>query len=591
MLLNAVDWAIMFAFFLFSLAIGVAVSKRAGRSAEEFFASGRSMPWWLLGISMVATTFSTDTPNLVTDIVRNHGVAGNWFWFAFLITGMVTVFIYAKLWKKSDVLTDIEFYELRYSGKAAAFLRGFRALYLGFLFNVVIMATVSLAAIKIGGVLLGISPTTTILIAGAIVVVYSMLGGLTGVLITDFFQFMIAMFGAFAVAVYALKLPQVGGLDGLLSHQVIKEKISLLPDFSNPDVFVPIFLVPLLIQWWAAWYPGAEPGGGGYIAQRMFAAKNEQHAIGATFLFNIAHYALRPWPWIIVALASLIVFPDLASLRKAFPGVDPSIIRHDMAYPAMISFLPHGVLGIVVTSLVAAYMSTISTHLNWGASYIVNDFYKRFIKPQASEKELVFVGRVSTFLLMVFAGLFALYLSNALQAFHLILQIGAGTGLLFLLRWFWWRINAYSELAAMIISFTVAVAFSLLRKAGLLHLKTWQEFTAGVAITTAGWLLVTFLTPPTDEQTLLRFYRKVRPGGPGWRSFLKRVGEKPEEEKWDVPANLVNVLLGCAIVYSVLFSVGYWLTSRILPALATTAIAVISSWLLARNWKRLQAGV
>ncbi len=589
MLLNAADWLIMFAFFLLSLAIGVAVSKRAGRSAEEFFASGRSMPWWLLGISMVATTFSTDTPNLVTDIVRNHGVAGNWFWFAFLITGMVTVFIYAKLWKKSDVLTDIEFYELRYSGKAAAFLRGFRALYLGFLFNVVIMATVSLAAIKIGGVLLGISPLTTILIAGAIVVVYSMLGGLTGVLITDFFQFMIAMFGAFAVAVYALKLPQVGGLQGLLSHEVIKEKISLLPDFSNPDVFVPIFLVPLLVQWWAAWYPGAEPGGGGYIAQRMFAAKNEQHAIGATFLFNIAHYALRPWPWIIVALASLIVFPDLASLRKAFPGVDPSIIRHDMAYPAMISFLPHGILGIVVTSLVAAYMSTISTHLNWGASYIVNDFYKRFIKPEASEKELVFVGRVSTFLLMVFAGIVALYLSNALQAFHIILQIGAGTGLLFLLRWFWWRINAYSELAAMIISFSVAVAFSLLRKAGLLHLKTWQEFTAGVAITTAGWLIVTFLTPPTDQQTLLRFYRKVRPGGPGWKGFLRRVGEKPEE-KWDVPPNLINVLLGCAIVYSVLFSVGYWLTSRILPALATTAIAIISSWLLARNWRKLQAG-
>lgn len=592
MLLNALDWLFMILFFALSLAIGLAVTKRASRSTEEFFASGRSMPWWLLGISMVATTFSTDTPNLVTDIVRNHGVAGNWVWFAFLITGMITVFIYARLWKKSGVLTDIEFYELRYSGKAAAFLRGFRAIYLGFLFNVVIMATVSLAAIKIGGVLLGISPTTTIIISGIIVVLYSMLGGLTGVLITDFFQFLIAMTGAFAVAIYALKLPQVGGLDGLIAHEAVKSRISLLPDLSDPNTLIAVFIIPLTVQWWAAWYPGAEPGGGGYIAQRMFAAKNEQHAVGATFLFNIAHYALRPWPWIIVALASLIVFPDLASLRKAFPNVDPSIIRHDMAYPAMISFLPHGLLGLVVTSLVAAYMSTISTHLNWGASYIVNDFYKRFLKPEASEKELVLFGRLTTLVLMIFAGIFALFLSNALQAFHIILQIGAGTGLLFLLRWFWWRINAMSEIAAMTISFLVAVGFSVARKMGVNSLQTWQEFTIGVTITTAGWLAVTFLTKPTDEETLLKFYSLVKPGGPGWKPFLKKVKEKgikldlPSE--WNVPANLLNVFLGCVIVYSVLFAVGFWITSKVIPASVTTALALIAAIGLAKNWRKIR---
>jgi len=590
LLLNTFDWLFMILFFILSLAIGLAVTKRAGRSSEDFFVSGRSMPWWLLGISMVATTFSTDTPNLVTDIVRTHGVAGNWVWFAFLITGMITVFIYARLWKRSRVLTDIEFYELRYSGKTAAFLRGFRALYLGLLFNIVIMATVTLAAIKIGGVLLGISPVTTVVISGSIVVIYSTLGGLTGVLITDFFQFFVAMFGAFAVAVYAVKLPQVGGLSNLITHPAVRTKISLLPNFSDMNTLMAIFVIPLAVQWWAAWYPGAEPGGGGYIAQRMFAAKNEDHAIGATFLFNVTHYALRPWPWIIVALASMIVFPDLASLRKAFPHVDPSIIKNDMAYPAMISFLPHGLLGVVVTSLTAAYMSTISTHLNWGASYIVNDFYKRFIKPGASEKELVLVGRISTLFLMIIAGIFALLLSNALQAFHLILQIGAGTGLLFLLRWFWWRINAISELTAMIVSFVVAVFFSVYEKLGFTRLKTWQEFTIGVVITTISWVVATYLSRPTEEKTLLKFYKLVKPGGPGWNGFIKRIQERDLETElskgWEVPSSLLNVFLGCIIVYSTLFSVGLLLTGKNVEGAITTAIAILASFALAKNWKR-----
>lgn len=591
MLLNFSDWIFMIVFFILSLVIGLAVTKKAGRSAEDFFVSGRSMPWWLLGISMVATTFSTDTPNLVTDIVRAHGVAGNWVWFAFLITGMVTVFIYARLWKRSRVLTDIEFYELRYSGKTAAFLRGFRALYLGLLFNIVIMASVSLAAIKIGGVLLGISPVTTVVIAGSIVVVYSMLGGLTGVLITDFFQFMVAMFGAFAVAFYAVKHPLVGGFHNLISNPAIRQKISLFPNFSDMNTLMAIFVIPLAVQWWAAWYPGAEPGGGGYIAQRMFAAKNEEHAIGATFLFNVTHYALRPWPWIIVALASIIVFPDLTSLRHAFPHVDPSIIKNDMAYPAMISFLPHGLLGLVVTSLTAAYMSTISTHLNWGASYIVNDFYKRFIKPDAPEKELVLVGRISTLFLMVLAGIFALLLSNALQAFHIILQIGAGTGLLFLLRWFWWRINAISEITAMTVSFLVAVFFSIYQKLGFEKLQNWQEFVIGVGITTMAWVGITFLTRPTDEETLIKFYRLVKPGGPGWKGFIKRLQERGMETDlspaWNLPANLLNIFLGCIIVYSTLFTVGLWLTGKNIAGAITLALTVLASLALAKNWRTM----
>jgi len=455
MTLQFVDWISIIVFFIISLAIGVIVSKRAGKSAAEFFASGRSMPWWLLGVSMVATTFSADTPNLVTDMVRQHGVAGNWMWWAFLLTGMVTVFIYSKLWRRSKVLTDIEFYELRYSGKMAAFLRGFRALYLGVFFNVVIMATVMLAAIKIGGVIMGVSPVKTVLVMSVIVVTYSLMGGLRGVLITDFFQFIIAMTGAVLAAIVVLKLPQVGGLSGLFSNPNVSSKLSILPDFSDTTLVMTVFIIPLAVQWWSVWYPGAEPGGGGYIAQRMLAAKNERHAVGATLFFNVAHYALRPWPWIIVALASIVVFPDLGALHQAFPHVADNIVRNDLAYSAMLTFLPAGLLGLVIASLIAAVMSTISTHLNWGASYVVNDFYKRFVVKNPSEKQLVFMGRISIIVLMIFAAFLALFLQNALQAFNILLQIGAGTGLLFLLRWFWWRINAASELAAMVISFLV----------------------------------------------------------------------------------------------------------------------------------------
>lgn len=606
MILQWVDWASIIIFFVISLIVGICVAKRAGSSAVEFFASGKNMPWWLLGISMVATTFSSDTPNLVTDMVRKHGVSGNWLWWSFLLTGMVTVFIYAKLWRRSGVLTDIEFYELRYSGKAAAFLRGFRSLYLGVFFNIVIMATVSLAAIKIGGVILNISPVETILISSVIVVSYTMLGGLRGVLITDFIQFAIAMFGAVFAAVVAVKLPQVGGLKNLLSNPSISEKLSILPDFSDTSLLITVFIIPLTVQWWSVWYPGAEPGGGGYIAQRMLAAKNEKHAMGATFFFNISHYALRPWPWIIVALASIVVFPTLESLRAAFPNMPVDIVKHDMAYPAMLTFLPAGLLGLVVASLIAAYMSTISTHLNWGASYIVNDFYKRFLKKDPSERQMVLVGRVSIVILMVISGMVALSLSNALQVFHILLQIGAGTGLLFLLRWFWWRINAASEIAAMTISFLVAIYFEFIHKffgfkvlmewkifgendiglnlkLGPVELIEWKKLILGVGITTIGWIIVTFLTKPTEQKTLFSFYKKVYPGGPGWENVRKKALESGEdiqknsEKKWDMPLNLLGVSLGTITIYSLLFSIGFWIYSNIFPAVLTLITGIVSS--------------
>jgi len=458
MQLTAFDWTIMATFFAFSLAVGLSVSRRSGKSFNSYFLGGQSMPWWLLGISMVATTFSTDTPNLVTDIVRGGGTYGNWAWWSFLLTGMLTVFLYAKLWRRSGVMTDVEFYELRYSGKTAAFLRGFRAVYLGILFNIIIMASVTLAAIKIGAVMMGWTPVQTVVIAAGITVVYSALGGLRGVILTDLAQFGLAMTGSIWAAVYVLQLPEVGGLGALLVHENVVDSLAFLPSFDtvSMDVLVPVFVIPLAVQWWAAYYPGAEPGGGGYIVQRMLSAKNEKHAVGATLLFNGLHYALRPWPWILIALASLIVFPDLSSIAERFPGVPEAQVRNDLAYPAMLTYLPSGLLGLVVTSLAAAYMSTMSTQVNWGSSIIINDIYHRFIRPDATERQQVWAGRVTTVVLMAVACTLALFLENALQVFNILLQIGAGTGLIFILRWFWWRINAASELTAMIVSFAVA---------------------------------------------------------------------------------------------------------------------------------------
>ena len=577
MQLTTLDWGIIALFFIVTLGLGLYASRGSGSSSKEFFLSGRNMPWWLLGVSMVATTFSADTPNLVTDIVRNNGVAGNWVWWAFLLTGMLTVFVYARLWRRSRVMTDLEFYELRYGGAPARFLRQFRALYLGVFFNVMIMATVCLAGIKIAGILLGLTPVATVVLVSVVTVAYSAWGGFRGVVVTDFLQFSFAMVGAVWAAVYLIGLPEVGGLDALISHPNVSDKLDLLPSLEEPDVFVPLFLMPVAIQWWSVWYPGAEPGGGGYVAQRMLAAKNERHAVGATLLFNVFHYALRPWPWILIALASLIVFPEVADIQTAFPGVDPSVVKDDLAYPAMLSFLPAGLLGLVIASLIAALMSTLSTHLNWGSSYVVHDWYHRFVKPSADEAELVRVGRLSTLVLMALAALLALALSNALQAFNILLQIGAGTGLIFILRWFWWRINAWTEIAGMAISFAVALFLEFPWVwLGLPELASHQALLLGVAVTTAGWLLVTFLTQPTEAAVLRSFYARVHPGGPGWAPVIAGLtpGERASSDD-NLALRVLAVFIGALTVYAALFATGFFLYGRLAATLVAGLVAAV----------------
>ncbi len=596
--LSWIDWAIIAGFFIFSIAIGLAVAKDAGKSAEDFFLSGRNMPWWLLGVSMVATTFSADTPNLVTNIVRENGVAGNWVWWAFLLTGMLTVFIYAKLWRRSKVITDLEFYELRYSGKEAAFIRGFRAIYLGVFFNIMIMASVSLAAIKIGGVMLNLSPVQTLLIASAVTVIYSSLGGLKGVLYTDFFQFIIAMIGSIGAAIVALNLPQINGLDNLLAQPNLQNKLNFIPDFSDTKNLIMLFIIPLAVQWWSVWYPGAEPGGGGYIAQRMLSAKNEKHAIGATLFFNAAHYALRPWPWIIVAFCSMVVFPDLASLKEKFPHIPDDKIGNDLAYPAMLTYLPAGLMGLVVASLISAFMSTISTQLNWGSSYIANDFYLRFINPNASQKQLVNIGRISTVVLMALAALLALSLESALKTFDILLQIGAGTGLIFILRWFWWRINAWSEITAMVVSFLIALYFNFAHEKilGFTPLESHWQLCIGVLVTTLAWVGVALATRPTDMKTLISFYKLTRPGGIGWQKVIETAEaegtpiENSQEDSRSIAKELLCVFLGAITIYSALFATGSWIYGNTLPAMALSSLALIGGYFIFKVWGKLKTG-
>ena len=585
------DWIIIISFLLITLLIGLIVSRKSGENSSEFFLSGRNMPWWLLGISMVATTFSTDTPNLVTDIVRNNGVAGNWVWWVFLLTGLLTVFVYAKLWRKSDVNTDIEFYAMRYSGKPAKFLRGFRALYLGVIFNVLAMGGISLAAIKIGQVMLGITAFETIGIAGLITVLFSTLGGFKGVVYTDFILFFVAMAGSIGAAYYLVNIPEIGGIQALISHPNVVDKISMLPDFSNTEQLVMLLIIPLAVQWWSAWYPGAEPGGGGYIAQRMLAAKNENHAISATLFFNIMHYAFRPWPWILIALASLVIFPDIASIQEAFPSVSEDKLGHDLAYSAMLTKLPTGLLGLVLASLIAAYMSTISTHLNWGASYIVNDFYTQQINPSATEKQKVNVGRLSTVILFLASAALALLLTNALQLFDFILMFGAGTGLIFILRWFWWRINAWSEISAIFVSGIVSILFNMEIVTSVLFGETtlmpeYMKFPMVVMITTVVWLVVTFATPAEDKEVLLSFYKKTVPGGPGWKAIVG--DEQIESEGWSVPSGILAMLLALAMIYCLLFATGYFIYGNLLLAGILMLTALIAAYFLFRIWDRIK---
>ena len=576
MSLSNLDWFIIGAYFILSLGIGIWSSKKAGENRQSFFLAGRNMPWWLLGISMVATTFSTDTPNLVTDLVRQNGVSGNWSWWAFLLTGMLTVFVYAKLWHRSGVLTDIEFYELRYSGKAAAFLRGFRALYLGLIFNVLVMGTVSLAAIKFGEIVLGWPGWMTLSIACSITLIYSTLGGLKAVIITDFVQFILAMLGSVWAMIFILDLPEIGGIANLISHTNVVDKISLFPDFSDKNVWIPVLLVPLAVQWWASYYPGAEPGGGGYIAQRMFSAKDENNAVGATFLFNIAHYALRPWPWILIALSSLIIFPELTDIEKAFPNLPADKLGHDVAYPAMLSLLPSGLLGLVAASLIAAFMSTMSTQLNLGASYLVNDFYYRFINNKATEKQLVKSGRLFTVLSIVMGGGLGLLLTSAGQAFTLLLMIGAWTGLIYILRWFWWRINAYTEIVAMISSLIIAVYFNFFDS----NFEEWEKIIIGALLTTIVWVIATFITPPDDEKTLVNFVKKVNPGGPGWSKYTLN----DSKEIWQLPKGILLMFLGCSTVYSVLLGVGQLIYGNQLGYFLIL-LSIISAFGLKKFWK------
>lgn len=577
MTLSFIDWCIVAAYFAISLAVGIWASRNAGDDTRSFFLAGRNMPWWLLGISMVATTFSTDTPNLVTDLVRRDGVSGNWGWWAFLLTGMLTVFVYSKLWHRSGVLTDIEFYELRYSGKAAAFLRGFRAVYLGLVFNVLVMGAVSLAAIKFGEIVLGLPGWLTLLIAGSITIAYSTLGGLKAVIITDLIQFTLAMIGSIWAMLYILGLPEIGGLSNLITHSNVIDKLSLIPDLSDPDVWVPVLLVPLAVQWWASYYPGAEPGGGGYIAQRMFSAKDEANALGATLLFNVAHYALRPWPWILIALSSLVIYPELSDIQKAFPDLPPDKLGHDIAYPAMLTLLPTGLLGLVSASLIAAFMSTMSTQLNLGASYLVNDLHHRFIKPNASEKELVMMGRVFTVISIILGAGLGLVLTSAGQAFNLLLMIGAGTGLIYILRWFWWRINAYTEIVAMISSLIIAGYMNF----GGLEIPGWLKVVYGAGITTIVWIIATYVTPPDDDETLQNFVNKINPGGPGWKKYSSSVAS----ETWEVPKGILSMVLGCFSVYGLLLGVGQLIYGNFYPGIVICGFGLIASIGLIKIWK------
>ena len=572
MYLNSLDWAVLGVYGIVTVSLGLAFARRASQGTGQFFLAGRYLPWWVLGTSMVATTFSTDTPNLVTDLVRNNGVSGNWMWWAFVITGMCTTFFYARLWRRSGVFTDIGFYELRYSGRPAVFLRAFRAIYLGVFFNVAIMAAVMLAGIKIAGVLLGVEPYVTVLVVAIVTAAYAASSGLRGVVVTDVLLFITAMVGAIAAAWYALDHPSVGGLDGLVTHPNVAERLNFLPDFADWETVLAVFLIPLAVQWWSTWYPGAEPGGGGYVAQRLLAARSERHAMVAMLWFNVAHYAVRPWPWILVALASLIVYPTLESMAAAFPHLDPSLVQHDLAYPAMLVFIPHGLLGLVVASLAAALMSTLSTHLNWGASYVVDDVYRRFLAPQRSEAHYILVARLSTVGLVALAAGAALWLENALQAFQILLQIGAGTGLIFLLRWFWWRINAWSEIAAMVASFSVAIWFQFAHEAlGFQLPSAVMQLLLGVGITTVAWFSVTLATRPTDARVLQAFYSHVRPYARGWRRSVLTQADSPGS----VTSALMAWTLGCVLVYAVLFGTGFALYGDTFQATVCGVIAFL----------------
>jgi len=595
--LSTLDWLIVAGSLLICFGPALFFAGRAGRNTSEFFASGRAVPWWLAGLSMVATTFSADTPNLVTDIVRRNGVAGNWVWWAFALTGVATVFFYARLWRRSGVLTDLEFYELRYSGKAASAVRGFRAIYLGFFFNCMIMAAVNLATCKIAGILFGLDRWQTLLIVGVFNVTFAAFSGLWGVLVIDMIQFFMKMTAVIAAAYFAVTSAQVGGLHALVTKVSALRGpaginyLNFLPDFtSNWDLAVAVFIMPVAVQWWAVWYPGSEPGGGSYIAQRMLASKSEKDALSAVLFFNIAHYVFRPWPWILVALCSLIVYPELSDIQRAFPHLEPRLLGHDIAYPAMLTFLPPGFLGLMVGGLIAASSSTILTHLNWGASYLVHDFYRRFVKTDADEHHYVLAGRLATVGIFLGAAASVYLLDTAKDVFDVILQVGAGTGLLYLVRWFWWRVNAWCEIVAMASSFLVSIGLLALRTQGIVF-STHVALVATVAITTVCWVATAYIGPETDRDVLVNFFRAVHPAGPGWQPIRKLAGPFPQSDsnRDNIPLALLGWVAGCTAIWSALFAEGSYLYGRMPQAILLTAVFLVSSLVLGFVVKRTWA--
>jgi Na+/proline symporter len=597
--LQLIDWIIVAASLIVCFFPALFFGKRAGKNTSEFFVSGRAVPWWLAGFSMVATTFSSDTPNLVTDIVRRNGVAGNWVWWAFVLTGVATVFFYARLWRRSGVMTDLEFYEMRYSGKAAGFVRGFRSVYLGFFFNCMIMATVNLAACKIAAILFGLERWQTLLAVGALNVIFATHSGLWGVLVIDMVQFFIKMTAVIAAAYFAVTLPEVGGLSGLVDKlTAIKgpggiNYLNILPDFTNNwDLAIAVFIMPIAVQWWAVWYPGAEPGGGSYIAQRMLASKSEKDALGAVLFFNVAHYVLRPWPWIITGLCSIIIYPQLSDIQTAFPNLDPNLLGHDIAFPAMLKFLPVGFIGLMVGGLIAANSSTILTHLNWGASYLVHDFYRRFVKRDSTEQHYVLAGRIVTILLFIFSSSLVFVLETAKDSFDVILQVGAGTGLLYLIRWFWWRVNAWSEVAAMVSSFAVSIIILILNKNGA-AITTHAALLITIAVTTVCWVTTALFGPETDRATLISFYKKVRPFGPGWKKIREEAGVSEQEARAtheNIPMALLGWMAGCTVIWSSLFAVGNFLYGRMEYAVGLLVVFLISGGVLLFVINRLWPG-
>jgi len=588
MTLTALDWSFILLYFLGNFAIGLYYRARAGKSVNEFFLSGRNVPWWLAGTSMVATTFAADTPLAVTGMVARGGIAGNWLWWSFVASGMLTVFFYARLWRRCGVMTDIEFAEVRYAGKPAAFLRGFRALYLGIPINCIVLGWVNLAMVKILTLVLGVTRIEALLIVLGMIAVTSLIStmsGLWGVLVTDLFQFFIKMTMVTVLAFAAVHA--VGGMDALKMKLALLDQsrgvhpgthgsvLSFIPDLSSPWMPMITFLVYISLNWWATWYPGAEPGGGGYIAQRMFSAKDEKHSLLATLWFNIAHYAIRPWPWVLVALASLVLFPGLQDPETGYVRV-------------MIAYLPASLRGLMLAAFAAAYMSTIATQLNWGASYIVNDFYRRFLRPSAPEHHYVLISKASTVLLTVVSAVVTFYMTSIAGAWKLLIVTGAGTGLVLLLRWFWWRINAWSEVSAMAAAFVTSLA---LQVAGGLDSDKPVDFAwimiITVAVTTVVWLTVTFLTKPESDQTLLKFYTRTRPGVTGWRRIARLAPDvRSSNNEW---YSALDWISGCALIYGILFGtgkllLGEWTAGLALLGMGLAGGAVIWSDLSRRGW-------